>query len=191
MIRLHVRSAASSSAVVAGLEQAGAEYAISVTDPQGGEPELEDGVVHLSGAAAILLWLGDRFPASSLVPAVGSVERAHVYMWITWLANTVQTTRARLDLTGGPTLGDDVAATVRAAAADDLHTALGYIDAQLASRTFLVGTETTAADLLVHMLTSPHPMADSAAPPRYPALAAHHDVMERLPAVLRTRQRLT
>ncbi len=61
-------------------------------NPNGSIPVLVDGDLVLYETAAICLHLADRCPASGLMPAVGSVERAHAYKWLMWLTNTVQAT---------------------------------------------------------------------------------------------------
>ena len=190
MIRIHITSASSATAVVAAIEETGERYEVIRSDRPGVGPSLDDGVVHLSGTAAILLWLGDRFPERRLVPLVGDPDRPRVFTWVTWLANTVQTAVARLDPTSGPPVGDDLAATMRTAAVDDLAAAFDFVDAELAGRTVLVGTRCTVADLYLHMLTAASRVDGRDAPALRPALAAHREMVEALPSVVRMRQRL-
>lgn len=191
MIRVHVPSAPSAAAVVAALEQADARYELISSTHPGDEPAIDDGAIHLSGTAAILLWLGDRFPQSCIVPAIGDSDRPRVFTWVTWFANTVQTALARLDVIGGPVVGDDVATAMRQAAANDLAAALDFVDAALVGRTWLVGPRCTVADLFVHMLADPSRVDGRDAPSPRPALAAHRDMVEALASVARMRQRLS
>src|SRR5437899_8852534 len=71
--------------------QESAEY--RALNPLGVVPTLVDeetGLV-LTESAAILLYLGDRYPESQLAPA----DRADYYRWLVFLTNTVQTAMLR------------------------------------------------------------------------------------------------
>ena len=59
----------------------------SAINPKGYVPalRLDDGTV-LTEAAAILQYLGDRAPASGLLPAAGSPERYRVIEWLTFIS---------------------------------------------------------------------------------------------------------
>ena len=61
-------------------------------NPNGLIPVLVDGDLVLYETAAICLHLCDTHPASGLVPALGTPERAHFYKWLMWLTNTLQAT---------------------------------------------------------------------------------------------------
>jgi glutathione S-transferase len=191
VIRLHLTTHASASAVVAAIEEIGVAYEVLRTDRGDGEPELEIGAVRIVGSAAILLWLGDRFPESRLFPPIGAPERAAVSTWVTWLANSVHTIGHRLDAVEGPTLTADVAATLRAAAATDRAAALDFIDDQLSGRRYVVGDRCTIADLLMHMLTEPRDGVDETSPQTRQALAAHRALMDAHPSVARMRVRIS
>ena len=58
---------------------------VLVDDSAGAAPPLV-----LYETAAIVLHLADTHPAASLLPPLGSAERAQAYKWLAWLANTVQ-----------------------------------------------------------------------------------------------------
>lgn len=59
-------------------------------NPAGRVPALliDDQIV--TEAAAILLHLADTHPQANLAPPLGSIERAHYYQWMFFLANTLQ-----------------------------------------------------------------------------------------------------
>ncbi|MES2977417.1 MAG: glutathione S-transferase family protein [Pseudomonadota bacterium] len=59
-------------------------------NPNGLMPVLVDGDLVLYETAAICLHLCDTHAEAGLAPALGSVERAHFYQWLTWLTNTLQ-----------------------------------------------------------------------------------------------------
>lgn len=87
------------------LEEIGAPYALELVDrkadahksaaylalnPNGAIPVLVDGDLVLYEAAAICLYLADKHPEASLVPALRTSERAHCYKWLMWCTNTLQ-----------------------------------------------------------------------------------------------------
>jgi len=116
-------------------------------NPLGVVPTLvddEQGLV-LSESAAILLYLGDRFPESRLAPA----ERADYYRWLVFLTNTVQTAMLRFfypERYGG---GDEVTA----AAVRDANEAFDILDRALEGRTWIAAEHRTGADLFLFMVT--------------------------------------
>ena len=117
-------------------------------NPWGKIPTLEDGDLVLTESAAICLHLADTFPEARLAPPVGTPERAELYRWLLWLSNTVQMTQMRHfypDRYG--TEGVKEAADAELAAHYDL------LDAHLAGREWLVGSERTVADFFLFMLT--------------------------------------
>jgi glutathione S-transferase len=59
-------------------------------NPNGSIPVLTDGDLVLYETAAITLYLCERQPQAALMPAPGTVERAHFYKWLMWLTNTLQ-----------------------------------------------------------------------------------------------------
>ena len=72
--------------------QAGAHKspAYLALNPNGTIPVLVDGDLVLYEAAAICLYLADKHPETSLVPALGTQARAHCYKWLIWCTNTLQ-----------------------------------------------------------------------------------------------------
>jgi glutathione S-transferase len=158
---LYWRPGAASMAPHAALAEIGADYRLveigrdeaqsdekyRKLNPLGVVPTLldeEQGLV-LTESAAILLYLGDRFPESQLAPA----ERADYYRWLIFLTNTVQTAMLRFfypERYGG---GDDVTA----AATHDAQQAFDILDRALESRMWLAAEHRTGADLFLFMVT--------------------------------------
>ena len=100
---------------------------VLVDDSAGAAPPLV-----LYETAAIVLHLADTHPAASLLPPLGSTERAQAYKWLAWLANTVQ---AALMLYFYPERwADDAAgaAIVEAHAQAKVVAMLDQLDAELA-----------------------------------------------------------
>src|SRR4051794_37860582 len=111
-----------------GREEAQSDAKYRALNPLGVVPTLVDeasGLV-LTESAAILLWLGDRFPESQLAPA----DRGAYYRWLVFLTNTVQTTMLRFFYP--ERYGD--AETVGAAAARDAAEVFDILDRALEGR---------------------------------------------------------
>ena len=107
MIQLHHYPSTASMAPHILLEELGEPFELVLVDrmrdqqkspdflrlnPNGLIPVLIDGDLVLYETAAICLHLCDTHPASGLVPALGTPERAHFYKWLMWLTNTLQAT---------------------------------------------------------------------------------------------------
>src|SRR5690348_11558726 len=54
-------------------------------NPGGKVPVLDDGGIIITESAAICMHLADKFPASKLLPPVGTPERADCYKWISFV----------------------------------------------------------------------------------------------------------
>jgi glutathione S-transferase len=59
-------------------------------NPNGQIPVLVDGEFVLYEAAAICLYLSDRYAQAKLAPPLQTDERAHFYQWLFWCTNTLQ-----------------------------------------------------------------------------------------------------
>jgi glutathione S-transferase len=130
-----------------GREEAQGDESYRALNPLGVVPTLLDegqGLV-LTESAAILLYLGDRYPEAQLAPA----DRADYYRWLVFLTNTVQTAMLRWfypERYGG---GDEIVA----AAERDAGEAFDVLDRALGGRTWLAAGHRTGADLFLFMLT--------------------------------------
>ncbi len=175
----------------AALAEIGTEYELalverdSVTDaylrlnPSGRVPTLEDDGLVLTESAAILLHLADRFPSARLLPEHPSADRSLCYRALMHLTNTVQPALMRMYYperfgTSG----------VLEAAVVELHMEFVRLDAAVGRQKWLVGTERTAADLFLFMLTdwgrdAPLSTGD------LPGLRAHYERCLELPGVQR------
>ena len=130
-----------------GRDEAQADASYRALNPLGVVPTLvdeESGLV-LTEAAAILLYLGDRFPDAQLAPA----DRADYYRWLIFLTNTVQTTMLRFFYPERYGAGD----AVTEAATRDAAEAFDILDRALEDRTWLAAEHRTGADLFLFMLT--------------------------------------
>lgn len=130
-----------------GREDAQTDERYRALNPLGVVPTLleeESGLV-LTESAAILLYLGDRFPESQLAPA----ERADYYRWLVFLTNTVQTALLRFFYPERYGDGD----AVEAAGARDAGEAFDILDRALEDRTWLAAEHRTGADLFLFLVT--------------------------------------
>jgi len=160
-------------------EQAQSDPAYRALNPLGIVPTLveeESGLV-LTESAAILLYLGDRFPQARLAPT----ERAEYYRWLVFLTNTLQTTMLRVfypERYGDP-------GSVQAAATRDAHELYDMVERALEGREWIAAEHRTGADLFLFMITRWGRRIDPAAWERV-NLRAHFLRTLALPGVRRT-----
>ena len=150
------------------LEEAGCEYELVLVDrrsdqqksadylrlnPNGRIPVLASGELVLFEAAAICLYLADLYPVARLAPALGTPERAHFYKWLTYLTNTVQPAYMAFRYPEQYTDEPQAQEGVRRAALERLARAFRVLDEALAPGPFLLGSEYSACDAYLYMLT--------------------------------------
>jgi glutathione S-transferase len=130
-----------------GRDEAQSDERYRSLNPLGVVPTLldEEAGLVLTESAAILLYLGDRYPEAQLAPA----ERADYYRWLVFLTNTVQT--AMLRWFYPERYGDGDALT--RAAARDAGEAFDVLERALDGRTWIAAEHRTGADLFLFMLT--------------------------------------
>ncbi len=114
-------------------------------NPLGVVPTLVDGDLVVTESAAILLYLGDRFPEAGLAP-LG--DRAEYYHWLVFMTNSLQTALQRWFYPDR--YGDE---SVQAVAAAEAARHYDLLDRALEGRDWLVGETRSAADLFLLMLT--------------------------------------
>ncbi|RKQ94191.1 glutathione S-transferase N-terminal domain-containing protein [Maricaulis maris] len=112
---LYGKAGFGSVCVEAALELVGAEYDFVEADPLGDEADqrrvrainpagqvpaliLPDDSV-MTESAAILIWLGDRYPEAGIAPAIDAPERAEYLRWMLFLAASIYST---FTLSDGP-----------------------------------------------------------------------------------------
>nr|WP_086939703.1 glutathione S-transferase family protein [Thaumasiovibrio occultus] len=141
-------------------------------NPMGRIPALVDGELTLFESAAICVHLCERYPQSGLLPPVGSHERAHVFQWLMFLTNTLQSQLMARYYPSRQT--DDVEGVTSVIAAQDrrIEESLAILDAQLATSAYLVDAQLTACDYYLFMLACwCLPLERS--PARYPHLSRY------------------
>jgi glutathione S-transferase len=110
-------------------------------NPKGYVPALvlDDGGV-LTEGVAIVQYLADLAPQSGLAPAAGTIERYRLQEWLTFISSELH--KMFSPWLFHPEHGEVAAAAARAKIAERF----AFLDAQLATRTFLLGERFTAAD---------------------------------------------
>jgi glutathione S-transferase len=180
------------------LEEAGAEYEVIDIHPRRRDepasfaqvnplkrvPALREGDVSVYETGAVLLHLVDRFPERALGPAVGNPQRAALYRWILWLADTLHP--AWWPLMNSSDDPGAVAARERGRERMEAHGA--YLERELASGPWCLGETFSVADLYLYMLVGwqhyiqgGYELGDERVRTHYLAVGAR-------PAVIRTRE---
>jgi glutathione S-transferase len=200
MLKLHYHPSDASLMPHILLEELGVPFALQLVDrannaqksaaylqlnPNGLIPVLEDGALVVYETPAILLHLADMHPQVRLVPALGTPARAHCYLWMVWLSNTLQ---ANLVQYFYPERYVDAAgvADFRARTEARIAPLLGQLEAQLQSSAgpWLLGKDYSAADCMAFVLCC---WTRNFARPAssLPALGAYLARMRQRPAVQR------
>lgn len=150
------------------LEEARCEYELVLVDraseqqksaeylrlnPNGRIPALVSGELVLFEAAAICLYIADLYPRARLAPPLGTPERAHFYKWLMFLTNTVQPAYMAFRYPEQYTDEPQALEGVRRAAAERITRAFRVLDEALAPGPFLLGSEYSACDAYLYMLT--------------------------------------
>ena len=109
-------------------------------NPKGYVPtiRMDDGSI-LTEGAAILQYIADQNPASSLAPKAGTMERYRLQEWLTFIGT-------ELHKTYSPLFNKAVSPEVKTRAHDLLTRRLGYVETQLVSKPYLMGERFTVAD---------------------------------------------
>ncbi|BAL22776.1 glutathione transferase GstA [Azoarcus sp. KH32C] len=145
-------------------------------NPKGYVPalRLDDGQL-LTEGPAIVQYLADRKPEAHLLPPPGTVERARVHEWLTFIGTEIHKNFSAL-------FGPDVSADWKSAARKAIESRFDFIDKTLADRDYLTGSQFTVADAYLFTIAgwAPHVEIDLA---RWPALAAFHKRVAARPAV--------
>ncbi|MES2937084.1 MAG: glutathione transferase GstA [Pseudomonadota bacterium] len=154
--------------------EAGDDYL--AVNPRGYVPllELEDGSRHTE-VAALLQHLGERAPASGLLPAQGA-QRLEVLKWLTFVSSELH--KSMSPWLWHKETADSTRKTIR----DKLALRFAELDRHLAGRSFLIGEDFTVADAYAFAIVRWAPMLGIPLPP-YPQLAAYLERAAARPAV--------
>lgn len=117
-------------------------------NPKGYVPaiRLDDGSI-LTEGGAILQYIADQQPASGLAPKAGSMERYRLQEWLTFIGTEIHKTFS-------PLFNKDTTEEVKTNARNLLAKRLGYVEAQLANKPYLMGDSFTVADAYMFVVAS-------------------------------------
>jgi glutathione S-transferase len=162
--------------------------AFAAANPLQRVPTLVDGDEAVYETGAVLTYLGDRFAAAGLAPAVGAPGRGAYLRWMTWLSNTLHTIWYPAQYPG--ILADDPVAheAIVAKGLGRIAAAGAYIEAELEGRDWCVGTSFTLVDIYLYMLTAWRSYNEEPVPFGGPNLEAHFERVGARPAIIRTRE---
>ncbi|MEQ1589283.1 MAG: glutathione transferase GstA [Gallionella sp.] len=109
-------------------------------NPKGYVPvvKLDDGNI-LTEGAVILQYIADQNPSSNLAPAQGTMARYRLQEWLNFIGSEVHKTYS-------PMFNKAVSEDYKIVARNLLAKRLSYVEAQLASKSYLMGDTFTIAD---------------------------------------------
>jgi glutathione S-transferase len=164
MIEFFQITGSASFAARLALEEAGADYqtvdihprrrdepaSFAEVNPLKRVPALREGEVTVYETGAVLLYLADRFPG--LGPAAGHPQRAPLYRWILWLADTLHTAWWPIMKSPGSEPEEAVHAELRSRGRDQMDVHGAYLERELAGGPWCLGETFSVADLYLYML---------------------------------------
>ena len=117
--------------------------------PHGSVPALVDGDVALFESAAICLYLADKFPEKRLAPVVGTPERGLYYQWMVYSMATMEPPVLKVFLNTRMLPEEKRSPALVEEGKTQWQQVARTLEAALADKSYLVGGEFTAADLMV------------------------------------------
>ncbi|NTV72091.1 MAG: glutathione transferase GstA [Azonexaceae bacterium] len=145
-------------------------------NPKGYVPalQLDDGQL-LTEGPAIVQYLADQKPSGGLLPPAGTLERARVQEWLTFIGT-------ELHKNFSPLFNPNASADWKAAAKANIERRFGYIEKALAGRDYLTGSNFCVADAYLFTVVNWTKFVKIDLAP-WPALAAFHQRVMARPAV--------
>jgi glutathione S-transferase len=116
-------------------------------NPKGQVPVLEtdDGEV-LTEGPVIVQYVGDKAPATKVVPAAGTKERYRVQEWLNFITS-------ELHKNFGPIFRPTTPDAYKAISKETLTNRLKWVDGKLAGKQYLMGDTFTAPDAYLYVMT--------------------------------------
>ena len=184
MLKLHHLRVGRSIFTVWLLEELGAEYALEIYDrnemgrappelknahPLGKSPVIEDEGLVLAESGAIALYLLDKFdPANQFGPPSQPQARAE---WMQWLMYSEASAFAPMLIKLLLSRLDDKPPLLDMFASGEVALQLGYVEARLADRDYVMGAHFSAPDIGLTYIADMAQRLDELAP--YPKLTAY------------------
>jgi len=145
-------------------------------NPKGYVPavQLDDGQL-LTEGPAIVQYLADQKPSAGLLPPAGTIERARVQEWLTFIGT-------ELHKNFSPLFNPNASADWKAAALANIERRFGFVEKALAGRDYLTGANFCVADAYLFTVVNwtKFVKIDLAS---WPTLAAFHQRVMARPAV--------
>jgi glutathione S-transferase len=188
MIELFQITGSCSFAARAALEEIGCKYTtidihprrrdeipdFAEVNPLRRVPALREGPEQVYETGAVLLYLGDRFPADGVAPQSTDPQRGAYLRWLFWLSDTLHTAWWPV-------------AREAEGAADRMRAHEAYIEGELGDRDYCLGDRFSLADIYLYMLVGwrsfygAHLLTGA-------TVQAHFDRIGARPAIARTRE---
>lgn len=150
-------------------------------NPKDSVPALDLGAGELlTEVGVILQLLGDRSPASSLLPRPGTLARYRVMEWLSYIGS-------ELHKTIGPLFHPTMPEAAKVLHRQKLHRTTSYIDQRLATTTYLTGDAFTVADAYLFVMLGWPPYFKVDLRP-YPNLTRYHRLISGRPSFLRVKE---
>jgi glutathione S-transferase len=185
------------------LEEAGAEYGYTLINlmqgehrrpdylkinPGGKVPALIDGDLILTESAAICTYIGEKFPASGLVPPLSQpTERAHYFQWCFFVMSELETPLWSMAKHSRLLPEEYRVPAVANTCLWEFQRAAKVLEQHMKDREYAVGGQFTAADILLggtlNWAIKQAIALDS------PTLQAYAERLANRPALLRARER--
>lgn len=163
MIQIYGHPYTRSTRATWALEEAGADYELIAVDlskgehkqpeflkvnPGGKVPALVDGDLVLTESAAICTYIGEKFPASGLVPA-DTAERARYFQWCFFAMSELETPLWTMAKYTKLLPQERRVPAVAETCAWEFQRAAAVLAQHLEGRDYAVGSRFTAADILL------------------------------------------
>ena len=118
-------------------------------NPAGKVPTLVDGDLVITESAAICLYLGDKFPESGLVPAIGTTARAECYRWVSFAISELEQPLWTIAKHRFVLPEEKRVPAILQTAFWEFSVAAGVLATAISDRHYAAGEQFTAADILL------------------------------------------
>jgi glutathione S-transferase len=126
----------------------GREPSFLKINPGGKVPVLDDGGTIITESAAICMHLAEKYPASDLLPPVGTAERTECYKWISFVLTELDALLWTISKHRFALPKEHRVPAVVECAAWEFEAAVRILATGLGDRAYLAGASFTVADIL-------------------------------------------
>ncbi len=117
--------------------------------PHGVVPAFVDGDVAMFESAAICMYLADKFPEKRLAPPVGTPARALYYQWMVYTMATLEPPLVQVFMNTVMLPEAERSAEAVEKGRTQFKAVAGVLEQALSGRTFILGEQFSAADVMV------------------------------------------